>query len=141
MKKGLFIILTTIALFLAGGILVVWSVYQKQEVETQSGNLKEFTDDNFQQDVVEASKDHPILVDFYAEWCFPCKMLDPVLEEIAKEMSGRAVLGKVDTDKNMIARRFGINRIPAVFIIRHGEVKESFYGLVPKETLVKALTE
>ena len=104
-----------------------------------ASNVQSFTDENFQSNVVEASKKRPILVDFYAEWCFPCRMLDPVLREVAKDLKGRAVIGRVNTDQNLIARRFGINKIPAIFIIRDGEIKNAFYGVIPKETMIKAL--
>ncbi|MBI4962241.1 MAG: thiol reductase thioredoxin [Desulfomonile tiedjei] len=116
-------------------------MYKKGAVQPQSSNLKNFTDENFQADVVEASKSQPILVDFYADWCFPCRMLDPVLEEVARDLNGRAVIGKLDTDKNLIARRFGVNKIPALFVIRDGEIKDSFFGVVSKETIVKALKD
>ncbi len=141
MKKSGLVIITTLALFLLGVIIIWWSIYQKAAQEPQMANVKTFTDDNFQAEVVEASKQKPILVDFYAEWCFPCRMLDPVLEEIATDLKGIAVIGKVNTDTNLISRRFGINRIPAIFIIRHEEIKNTFYGVVPKETIVKALQE
>jgi thioredoxin 1 len=68
-------------------------------------------------------------------------MLDPILEELAKDMRGKAIVGRINTDKNLIARRFGITKIPAIFIIRDGEVKGSFFGVVPKETMAKALLQ
>lgn len=141
MKKTLIISLTTVALFLLGGLIIAWSVYQKEDVQKQVGHIRSFTDENFEAEVVQASKRHPVLIEFYADWCFPCRMLDPILAEVAKDLSGRAVIGKLNTDKNLIARRFGISRIPAVFIIRDGEIKNSFFGVVPKETIVQALRE
>lgn len=142
MKKTGIIIATIVAFFLVGGLIIVWSAHQREDVEKQvSTNLKDFSDENFEKDVVEASKSQPILVDFYADWCFPCRMMDPILEEVARDLKGRAIIGKVNTDKNLIGRKFGINKIPAVFIIRDGEIKNAFYGVVPKETLVKALQE
>jgi thioredoxin 1 len=141
MKKTLIISLITAALFLAGGLIIAWSVYQKEDVQKQVAHIRSFTDENFEAEVVQASKKHPVLVEFYADWCFPCRMLDPILTEVAKDLSGRAVIGKLNTDKNLIARRFGISRIPAVFIIRDGEIKNSFFGVVPKETIVQALRE
>lgn len=141
MNKTGTIIVTIIAFLIVGGLIVALSAYKKGAVQPQETSLKSFTDDNFQEDVVEASKVRPILVDFYADWCFPCRMLDPVLEEVARDLSGRAVIGKLDTDKNLIARRFGISRIPALFVIRDGEIKDSFFGVVPKETIVKALKD
>jgi thioredoxin 1 len=141
MQKKAAMVLITLSLFVIGGAIIAWSVHKKQDIEKQPSHVKEFTDENFQQDVVEASKTQPILIDFYADWCFPCKMMDPVLEEVARDMVGKAVIGKLNTDKNLIARRFGISKIPAIFIIKDGEVKDSFYGVVPKAALVKALTD
>jgi thioredoxin len=142
MKKTGIIIATIVAFFLIGGLIIVWSAHQRNDVEKQvTSHLMDFSDENFEKEVVEASKTRPILVDFYAEWCFPCRMLDPILEEVAKDLKGRAIVGKINTDKNLIGRKFGINKIPAVFIIRDGEIKNAFYGVVPKETLVKALQE
>ncbi len=141
MNKTGTIIATVIAFLIVGAVIVALSMYKKGVSQPQDTNLRSFTDENFQEDVVEASKLRPILVDFYADWCFPCRMLDPVLEEVAKDLNGRAIIGKLDTDKNLIARRFGVSRIPALFVIRDGEIKDSFFGVVPKETIVKALKE
>jgi len=141
MKRSAPAIITTLVLLLLGVMIISWSIYQKRAREPQVENVKVFTDDNFQAEVVEASKKLPILVDFYADWCFPCRMLDPVLEEVAKDVKGVAVIGKVNTDTNLISRRFGISRIPAIFIIRHEEIKNTFYGVVPKETIIQALKE
>jgi thioredoxin 1 len=142
MKKSGVIIATIVAFLLIGGLILVWSAHQRNDVEKQTSTyLKEFSDEDFEKEVVEASKSHPILVDFYADWCFPCRMMEPILEEVAKDLKGRAIIGKVNTDKNLIGRKFGISKIPAVFIIRDGEIKNAFYGVVPKETLVKALQE
>jgi thioredoxin 1 len=140
-KAGVIIVATVSVCLLIGGIILVWSAHQRSDVEQQVTNVRQFTDDNFAVDVIEASKNLPILVDFYADWCMPCRMLEPVLEEIAKDLSGKVVVGKVNTDKNVISRRFGIKKIPAVFIIRDGEIKNAFYGLVPKEEILKALQE
>lgn len=141
MKKTGIIALTTLVFLLIGGIIVAWSIYQRKDIEEQAAHIKSFTDDNFQAEVVEASKSRPILVDFYADWCFPCRMLDPILEEVARDLGGRAIIGKVNTDRNLIARRFGVSKIPALFIIRDGEIKNSFFGVVSKETIIKALKD
>lgn len=143
MKKATTITVSILALILVGALIIGWSIYQKKRDVAVHPSLyvKTFSDENFQNDVVEASKSRPILVDFYAEWCFPCRMLEPIIEEVARELSGRAIVGKVDTDKNLIGRRFGITKIPAIFIIRDGEIKNAFYGVVPKETILKALSE
>jgi thioredoxin 1 len=143
MSKTRIIVVTAVAFLLVGGLIILWSVYQQTgTVQPQMvSNIQSFTDENFEKDVVEASKKRAILVDFYAEWCFPCRMLDPILQEVAKDLNGCATIGKINTDKNLIPRRFGINKIPAIFIIRDGEIKNAFYGVVPKETILKALEE
>jgi len=141
MKKTGTIVMTVVAFLIVGGLIVALSSYKKGAGQPQPTGLQSFTDDNFQVDVVEASKSRPILVDFYADWCFPCRMLEPILEEVAKDLNGRAIIGKLDTDKNLIARRFGVSKIPALFIIRDGEIKDSFFGVVSKETIVKALKD
>ncbi len=143
MSKTRIIVATAVAFLLVGGIIILWSVYQQTgTVQPQLvSNIQSFTDENFEKDVVEASKKRAIVVDFYADWCFPCRMLDPILQEVAKDLNGCATIGKIDTDKNLIPRRFGVNKIPAIFIIRDGEIKNAFYGVVPKETILKALEE
>jgi thioredoxin 1 len=143
MSKTRMIVVTAVAFLLVGGLIILWSVYQQTgTVQPQLVSMvQSFTDENFEKDVVEASKKRAILVDFYAEWCFPCRMLDPILQEVAKDLDGCATIGKINTDKNLIPRRFGINKIPAIFIIRDGEIKNAFYGVVPKETILKALQE
>jgi thioredoxin len=143
MSKTRIIVVTAVAFLLVGGLIILWSVYQQMgTVQPQLvSNIQSFTDENFEKDVVEASKKRAILVDFYAEWCFPCRMLEPILQEVAKDLNGCATIGKINTDKNLIPRRFGITKIPAIFIIRDGEIKNAFYGVVPKETILKALQE
>jgi thioredoxin len=143
MSKTRIIVVTAVAFLLVGGLIILWSVYQQMgTVQPQLvSNIQSFTDENFEKDVVEASKKRAILVDFYAEWCFPCRMLEPILQEVAKDLDGCATIGKINTDKNLIPRRFGITKIPAIFIIRDGEIKNAFYGVVPKETILKALQE
>jgi thioredoxin len=139
MKKSGVIIATIVIFLLVGGILLVWSAHERNDVQKRVASLATFSDENFQKDVVEASKTQPVLVDFYAEWCFPCRILKPTLEEVAKDLKGRAIVGRVNVDKNLIGRKFGIKKIPAVFILRGGEIKDAFYGVVPKEMLIKAL--
>jgi thioredoxin len=141
MKTAGKIIATIIVFFVAGGLIVAWSVYQKGGVEKAVGDVKVFTDENFQELVVEASKMHPILIDFYADWCFPCKLLEPIIEQLAKDFRGKAVIGRLNAETNMIARRFDVKRIPTVFIIRDGEIKDAFYGVVSKEKMAKALRD
>jgi len=142
MKKTIVVLSTITAFLILGAVIIAWSVYKKGDVDSvHVSGIRHFTDDNFREQVVEASKSLPILVDFYADWCFPCKMLEPALQELAKDFRGKAVIGKVDTDKNMIARRFNLKQIPAVFIIRDGEIRDAFYGVPSKERLARALRE
>lgn len=141
MKSTRTTIIVTIALVVVGGMIVAWAMYQKQDVVESISHVRSFNDENFEKEVVQASMERPVLVDFYAEWCFPCKMLDPVIKELAQDLRDEAVIGKLDTDKNLIARRFGINKIPAIFIIKDGEIKNAFFGVVSKETLANALKE
>jgi thioredoxin 1 len=152
MNKTRVIIISSVIFLIIGGGILIWSARQtgysvanvlqgQVKAKVENSDVRHFTDDNFEVEVVEASKSRPILIDFYADWCFPCRMLDPILQELAKDMRGKAIIGRVNTDKNLIARKFGITKIPAVFIIRDGEIKGSFFGVVPKETMAKALLE
>lgn len=88
----------------------------------------------------ETTKNGVVLVDFWATWCGPCKMLAPNVEEIAKEYEGRAVVGKVDVDENPdLAERFGIMSIPALFVFVNGEVKEKLIGYRLKMQIAEVL--
>ena len=141
MKKTGIIVAPILILLIIGGGIIAWSVYQKGEKEPLRRHVIDITDDNFHKEVVQASLSRPILVDFYAEWCFPCKMLEPTLEALSKEFEGRAVIGRVDTDKHMVARKFGINKLPTVMVIRDKEIKKTWHGVVPKATIAEALEE
>lgn len=91
-------------------------------------NTREFTDDNFEQEVLSATE--PVLVDFSAEWCGPCKALGPVIDALATEYAGRVKIGAVDVDKNQsLAVKYGISAIPTVLLFQNGQVTQKFYGL------------
>ncbi len=103
-----------------------------------TANVKAFTDSNFDAEVLSASA--PVLVDFWAEWCMPCKILGPTIDELADSYHGKALVGKVDIDSNQeIAMKFGISAIPTVIIFKDGQPAKKFVGLTKKEDLAAAL--
>ncbi|MFG0274933.1 MAG: thioredoxin, partial [Phycisphaerales bacterium] len=96
-----------------------------------SENVLEFTDANFESEVLQSEQ--PVLVDFWAEWCMPCRMLAPTIDELAGEFEGSAKIGKVDTDSNReVSIKYGISAIPTVLLFHGGEVKKKFVGLTKK---------
>jgi thioredoxin 1 len=98
----------------------------------------EINEANFEAEVLKSSQ--PVVVDFWAEWCGPCKMLGPVLDEIASEQSGRAKVAKINIDQNSaLAERFGIRSIPTLLYFVGGEVRKQTVGVVSKKTIVSTL--
>ncbi len=98
----------------------------------------EITDANFDEVVMKSDK--PVMIDFWAIWCGPCRMIAPSVEEIAKEYDGRAVVGKVDVDSNPgISVKFGVRNIPTVLYIKGGQVVDKQVGAVPKQVLASKL--
>jgi len=99
-----------------------------------SEKLAYFTDQNWEHEVIGASK--PVLVDFWAEWCAPCHMMDSTIEALARELDGQIIVGKLNIDDNaVVANRYGILGIPAVIVFKDGEVKEQVVGVTAKENL------
>ncbi|HSZ24347.1 MAG TPA: thioredoxin [Cytophagaceae bacterium] len=101
------------------------------------GKAIEITDANFD-DVTKTDK--PVLVDFWAEWCGPCKMIGPVVEELAGDYEGKVVIGKLDVDSNPeISAKFGIRSIPTLLVIKNGQIVEKQVGVASKAALVQKL--
>jgi thioredoxin 1 len=98
----------------------------------------EITDNNFDELVMKSNK--PVVVDFWAEWCGPCRMIGPVIEEMSTEYEGKAVIGKVNVDLNSaVSAQFNVRNIPTVLFIKNGEVVDKSVGAVPKATLAQKL--
>ena len=101
-------------------------------------NVKEFTDQNFETEVLKS--DQTVLVDFWAEWCMPCRMLTPTIEKIAKDYAGKVKVGKLDTDANRdVAMKYSISAIPTVILFRNGQVAQKFVGLRQERDFKEAL--
>ncbi len=103
-------------------------------------NVLELNTDNFETEVMKS--DVPVLVDFWAPWCGPCKMIGPIVEELATDFGGKAKITKVNVDNNQdLAAKFGIRGIPTVMLFKGGEAVNSFVGLKSKEDLAGALND
>ncbi len=101
---------------------------------------KQFKTDNFQSEVIDASNEKPVLVDFFAPWCGPCKMQAPIIDEVAESMGDKAVVGKLNTeDEQEIASKYNVMSIPTLIIFRNGTPVETLVGMQPKDGLLDIL--
>ena len=105
-----------------------------------SGNTIEFKENSFKEDVLDSNK--PVLVDFWAEWCGPCKILTPTIDEIAKEYIDKAIVGKLNVDENPnIAAKYGIRSIPSLLFFKDGKVQKQIMGAVAKSDIASVLDD
>jgi len=96
------------------------------------------SDDNFENEVLKSDK--PVLIDFWATWCGPCRTIAPIVEEIALEYNGKVKVGKLDVDNNQqTAIKYGVRSIPTLLVFKNGEVKETIIGAVPKGQILQKL--
>src|SRR5438874_13501920 len=101
-------------------------------------NTRDFTESNFESEVLKSGQ--PVLVDFWAEWCMPCKALGPTIDELANDYAGRVKVGKVNTDNSpSLSAQFGISAIPTVILFQNGQMKEKFVGLRSKKDFAMSL--
>lgn len=97
-----------------------------------------FTDANFENEVIKSEL--PVIIDFWAVWCGPCKMIAPIIEDLAVEFEGKFKVGKLDVDENQqTAIKYGIRSIPTVLLIKNGQVKDTIIGAVPKSVFVEKM--
>ena len=109
-------------------------------IENNSSVIKDVNTDSFMSDVIEESKTTPVIVDFWAPWCGPCRMVGPIIDEISDDYAGKAIVGKVDIDSNQqYAAQFGVRNIPTVLIFKDGELVDRKVGVSSKNDYAEAL--
>src|SRR3989344_9011693 len=103
-------------------------------------NIIEVSDDNFKKEVIEKSKKTPVLVDFWAEWCYPCRFLSPTLDKLADEYKGKFILAKLNVDENpKNSQEYEVRSIPSVKLFKNGKVADEFIGAVPEQKIKEFL--
>ena len=113
-------------------------IYVKFELQKNINMALELNDSIFEEKVLKSDK--PVLVDFWAEWCGPCRMVGPIIDELSKDFEGKAVIGKIDVDANQeFAAKYGVRNIPTVLVFQNGEVVGRQVGVAPKNTYAEAL--
>lgn len=101
-------------------------------------SVLKITEENFEEEVLKSEK--PVIVDFYADWCGPCKMMSPMIDEIAEELGNAVKVGKVNTDENMgLSEKYGIMSIPTIMVFKNGNLEKTFVGVTPKEEIISAV--
>ena len=101
-------------------------------------NILNVTSENYESEVLKSEK--TVLIDFYADWCGPCKMMSPVIDEIAEEMKETEKVGKINVDENQdLAMEYGVMSIPTIVVLKNGEVQKTFVGVTDKEEIKQAL--
>ena len=104
------------------------------------GNYVEINDANFEQEVLKS--DMPVLVDFWAEWCAPCRIIEPLVDELAQQYSGKVKIGKIDVDQNpQSSMNYGIRSIPTLLFFKEGKAVDQLLGAVPKKQIEEKITE
>lgn len=117
--------------------LHIWKLMTKQNEEKNMASIT--TDATFKKDVLESSQ--PVLVDFWAPWCGPCRMVGPIIERISEKMDGKIKVYKLNVDENpAISSQFGITGIPTVIIFRNGQIEREFVGVQPEQVYMSALS-
>jgi len=112
--------------------------YIKFEVQKYNNMALELNDSIFEEKVLKSDK--PVLVDFWAEWCGPCRMVGPIIDELSKDFEGKAVIGKIDVDANQeFAAKYGVRNIPTVLLFKDGELVSRQVGVAPKKTYEDAI--
>ena len=101
-------------------------------------SVLKITENNFEEEVMKS--DRKVIIDFYADWCGPCKMMSPIIDEIAEELGEKVKVGKVNSDENMnLLEKYGIMSIPTIIIFENGEVSKTFVGVTDKNKIIESL--